>query len=71
VAELAGIRLEHEVTIEIPPRVTVGRKDYRLWTDPSYSRITLSSPDVLERSLRRLVGSGRASDVLHWYLNER
>lgn len=71
VAELAGIRLEHEVTIEIPPRVTVGGKTYRLWTDPAYSRITLSSPDVLERSLRRLVRSGRASDVLHWYLNER
>jgi len=67
VAQVAGVRLEHEVTIEVPPQISVGGETYRLWTDPKYSRLTLSSPDVLEVSLKRLVAQGRATEALDWY----
>ena len=70
IAALAGVELEHEVTIEVPSEVRVGPETLRLWTDPRYARLTLSSPDVVERSLRVLVAQGRARDVLRWYLEE-
>lgn len=71
VALAAGVRLEHRVTIRIPPEIRAGGETYRLWTDPAYSRLTLSSPDAVELSLKRLVAEGRATDVLDWYLHER
>jgi hypothetical protein len=71
VAAQARITLDHLVTILIPSQVRGGGKTLRLWTDPVYSRLTLSSPDVLEQSLKRLVAEGRATDALRWYLNER
>ncbi len=67
VAQAAGFSLEHEVTIEVPPNISLGGETYRLWTDPRYSRLTLSSPDVLEVSLKRLVAQGRATEALGWY----
>ena len=67
-AALAGVSLPHQVTIPIPRRVEVGGRQVRLWTDPAYASMTLSSPDVLEQELRRLVTAGRAEDVLAWYL---
>ena len=70
VAALADIALEHEITVAIPSSITVAGKTYLLWTDPKYSRLTLSSPDVLERSLKQLVSQGRATDVLRWYTRE-
>lgn len=71
VALAAGLPLEHRVTIAVPERIRVGGETYRLWTDPAYARISLSSPDVAERSLRRLVAEGRARDALDWYLHQR
>jgi hypothetical protein len=68
IAALAGVRLRHQVTITVPRRIEVGGRQVRLWTDPAYASMTLSSPDVLEQELRRLVASGRAEDVLAWYL---
>jgi hypothetical protein len=67
-AALAGVSLRHQVTIPIPRRVEVGGRQVHLWTDPAYASMTLSSPDVLEQELRRLVTAGRAEDVLAWYL---
>lgn len=68
IAALAGVRLRHQVTISIPRQIEVGGKQVRLWTDPAYASMTLSSPDVLEQELRRLVAAGRAENVLAWYL---
>jgi hypothetical protein len=68
IAALAGVSLRHQVTIPIPRRVEVGGRQVRLWTDPAYASMTLSSPDVLEQELRRLVAAGGAEDVLAWYL---
>lgn len=69
IASAAGIRLEHQVTIQIPSQIRLGGETYRLWTSPIYSRLTLSVPDMAEKSLKRLVMEGRATDVLDWYMN--
>jgi hypothetical protein len=67
-AALAGVSLRHQVTISIPQQVEVGGRQVRLWTDPAYGSMTLSSPDVIEQELRLLVARGRAEDALAWYL---
>jgi hypothetical protein len=67
VAELVGIELDHFVTINIPPEFDVNGNKYLLWTDPQYSKLTFSTPDILERSLIQLVVEGRAEYALDWY----
>ncbi|MBZ0110280.1 MAG: hypothetical protein K8F52_16650 [Candidatus Scalindua rubra] len=44
-----------------------GGKEYRLWTDPRYSNLKLSTPDIIERSLIHAVMEGRAEYALDWY----
>jgi len=70
VANLVGIELEHSVTIDIPPEFNVNGKTYRLWEDPQYSKLTFSTPDVLERSLIQLVMEGHAEYALGRYKND-
>jgi hypothetical protein len=67
-AALAGVKLKHQVTMAIPREVQYNGRRVRLWTDPRYSSITLSTPDVVQEDLKRLVASGRAVDALSWYL---
>lgn len=67
-AALAGVILKHQVTIPIPREAQVNGRRVRLWTDPKYSSITLSTPDVIQEDMKRLVASGRAVDALSWYL---
>jgi hypothetical protein len=66
-AELVGLKLEHEVTIHIPRELKLNGKTYHLWNDPQYSKLTFSTPDIIERSLIQLVTSGRAEYALDWY----
>ena len=68
-AALAGVSLKHQVTIPIPREIQVGGRQVRLWNDPKYSSLTLSTPDVIEGELKQLVASGRAEDALPWYLS--
>lgn len=68
IAALAGVSLSHQLTIAVPQQIEVGGRAVRLWMDPAYASMTLSSPDVIQESLKRLVASGRAEDVLAWYL---
>ena len=69
VASMAGLNLEHMVTVKIDPLIVVDGKEYRLWVDPRYSKITFSTPDVIERSLMKAVSNGEAEYALKWYLN--
>jgi hypothetical protein len=71
VAQLAGVELDFEVAIPIPQILSVNRRRYILWEDPQYSLITLSSPDILEKSLMEAVARGRAEYILPWYLKHR
>ena len=68
-ASMAGLSLKHQVTVKIEPQLRVGNQQYRLWTDPRYSKITFSTPDVLEHSLMKAVAKGEAEYALGWYLN--
>ncbi|MFC1579995.1 hypothetical protein ACFL4N_03690 [Thermodesulfobacteriota bacterium] len=69
VASMAGLALEHQVTVEIAPVFQAGSREYRLWADPQYSKITFSSPDIIERSLMNAVREGKAQYALDWYRN--
>lgn len=71
IAALMDLELEHEVTVDIEPVVFLFGKKYRLWEDPIYSKITFSSPDILEKSLYKMVLDGKAEPALRWYKNNR
>ncbi|WP_068470373.1 hypothetical protein [Candidatus Protochlamydia phocaeensis] len=71
VAVLADLYVESEVSMAVQPRIWFGRRWVRFWTDPCYSVITFSSPDVLEKSLMEAVQEGRAEYALDWYLKKR
>lgn len=60
VASLAGWDLECEVTMTIEPTIWFGGREIRLWTDPCYEKLTISSPDILEKSLMQSVREGKA-----------
>ncbi|MFT4553602.1 MAG: hypothetical protein ACI9S8_002243 [Chlamydiales bacterium] len=67
IATLVDLDLEEEVTVDIVPVMTFGGRVLPLWKDPAYSKITFSSPDIIERSLMRAVREGRAKYALPWY----
>lgn len=51
IAALAGVDLESEVTIPIESSIYFRGRHLHFWCDPFYSRLTIASPDILERSL--------------------
>lgn len=58
VAQIAGISLETSITVLVPQRMRYGATRVKLWEDPQYAALTISSPDVLEISLKRAVKEG-------------
>lgn len=68
VAKIAGLDLEHAVTISIEPIVELGGENILLWTDARFSKLTISSPDILEKSLMQAVREGKAQNATHWYI---
>jgi hypothetical protein len=68
VAALIGVNLPYEITVPVQQHVRFGLTKYQLWTDPFYSKLTIPSPDVLEKSLIQLVIDGHAEDALDRYL---
>jgi hypothetical protein len=68
VAALAGLQLERAISIQIPSKIHFRGATIRLWEHPFYSSITLTSPDVLEKSLLRAVDEGKAENALNWYV---
>ena len=67
IAELAGLQLDHYVTISIDPVLHICGDCLPLWKDPQYASFTFSSPDILERSLMEAVWCGEAEFALDWY----
>ena len=67
IAKLAGWNLQDKVTMHLP-RALDG---FTLWTDPCYSHITFSSPDILEKRLKQSVACGEAETALSWYRKHR
>lgn len=68
VASLAGLQLDGEISMKMGPFISIGRQNYRVWTDPTYEILTLASPDQLEKSLMEAVREKRAENALGWYL---
>ena len=52
-AAIAGVDLEDRIVLPIAQTVRLRGHCYRLWTDLAYSKITFSSPDVLEQSIKK------------------
>ena len=69
IAALGGLSLEDKVTMKVERSVRIYGEDIRLWTDQQYSTITFSSPDILEKSLKKAVADGLAEDATFWYRN--
>lgn len=67
VAALAELDLDCEIHLKVDQVLQMGSFHYPLWEDPLYSEITISSPDVLEKSLMQAVQEGRATYALNWY----
>lgn len=63
VASLAGLDLECEITIAINKELYLKGEHIRFWKDPCYSQLTISSPDIIERSLIQAVREGKAQYV--------
>ena len=57
-----------KITFTIKPFLKLQGEVLTLWNDPKYSQITISSPDILEKSLIEAVETGRAEEALDWYL---
>ncbi|MBA3815664.1 MAG: hypothetical protein H0X29_03925 [Parachlamydiaceae bacterium] len=67
VASIAGLKLNCEVHIPIDAEMKIGGQNLHFWTDPTYALLTVSSPDMIERSLMEAVREGRAEYALEWY----
>lgn len=70
VGQIVGLDLHAEVSVPIPRSLRFGGETLRLWEDPCYATLTISSPDKLETSLKRAVCEGKAENVLDWYLKQ-
>lgn len=68
VAALADFQIDFEVTLPVEQEIVVGGECLLLWNDPQYASLTISSPDIIERSLMCAVREGKAEYALSWYL---
>lgn len=66
-AALAGINLVHRLRLTIPPEIKILGRRLRARTDPKYSVLEFSTPEVLQMDLRQLAQLGIGSDVTEWY----
>ena len=69
-ASLAGLELDHEVTIPVPPAMELEGQKITLWQDSRYQKLTVSTPDILEKSLLQATHAGKARVACRWYRTE-
>lgn len=67
VAAIAGLHINCTHTISIEPVVCMRGDLISLWEDPSYQEILISSPDELEKSIKKAIRMGYAENALDWY----
>ncbi len=67
VAAAAGIELGSRITLALPRVLGFKGAEYVFWTDPKYSSISFSAPEVLEQSLLLALKQGLGEDALEWY----
>jgi hypothetical protein len=66
-ARLAGVEVDYQVDIALPPTKLLHGRVYRFWTDEKYRELIIACPDVLEASLRRLAQQNMGVDVTDTY----
>lgn len=66
-AKLAGLELNHSITVPIEQFVRLGNENVMLWSDSCYSQLTISTPDILEKSLMQAVKEKKAQNATSWY----
>lgn len=64
IAAFAGVKLDCDVVMSIAPACFFRNMTIRLWEDPRYSRLTIATPDGVERSLKEAVERGEATYAL-------
>jgi hypothetical protein len=62
-ARLAGVEVDYNMSVAIPPTIRLFGRTYRMWTTGSYSELVIACPDVLEACLRRLAKQNVGEDV--------
>lgn len=67
IGEILGLDLEATVYLPIDSSISFGGECMRLWTDPQYAWLPISTPDLLEKKLMDLVDAGSAQPALAWY----
>ncbi len=67
VAAAAGIELGSGITLALPRVLSFKGTEYVFWTEPQYSSISFSAPEVLEQSLLLALEQGLGEDALEWY----
>lgn len=67
VAALTGFSINCLQSIPIQQYVYMHGERFRLWQDPRYSMLTISSPDRIESWMKAVVQDGRVNDALEWY----
>lgn len=60
VACLAGLELECKISMRLKREIYLKGERIRFWEDPTYSLLTISSPDIIERSMMKAVERGEA-----------
>lgn len=68
IGELIDVDLEANVCLPIDSTICFGDSQLRLWTDPQYALLPISSPDILEKKLMQMVDEEVAEPALAWYL---
>ncbi len=63
IGALIDFPIECQVTIPIEQQLW----GYKVWEDPCYSKLTISTPDIIEKSLQQSVKDGQATYALPWY----
>jgi hypothetical protein len=67
IGALIDIDLDANVCLPIDSSLDFGGEQIRLWEDPQYGWLPISSPDFLEMRLMELVAQGQAEYALDWY----
>jgi hypothetical protein len=70
VASLVNFQIESKQAIPIQQYLVAKGECFKLWEDPQYSTLIISSPDAIECSLKRAVRERRAVNALDWYLRK-
>lgn len=63
-AAIAGLQLNCDVIVSLPPNLIFRGEKIHLWSDPHYKEFSFSSPDLLQKALIDAVKEGRAENAL-------